>query len=182
MTDASPSGSERVGKRLIVAAIGMVGGVYVAFPAALAGRALARPRRERLGPPPAGPVTVLIVAHNEADAITHKLDDVAGLGRPVETIVASDGSIDATVELARQHASCPTVLDLPRRGKAAALNAGVAVASGDIIVFTDANSRFDARSFEALLAPFSDPEVGGVAGDQRYDARAAGTATGERDY
>jgi cellulose synthase/poly-beta-1,6-N-acetylglucosamine synthase-like glycosyltransferase len=127
-------------------------------------------------------VSFLIVAHNEADSITRKLDDIARLGRPFQVIVASDGSLDGTVELARRHPSQPTVLDLPRRGKAAALNAGVAVASGDIIVFTDANSRFDPGSIEALLAPLADPAVGGVAGDQRYDDRGAGTATGERDY
>jgi cellulose synthase/poly-beta-1,6-N-acetylglucosamine synthase-like glycosyltransferase len=167
---------------MIVAAIGMVGGVYLAFPAALAARAFARPRRVRSGPPTTRSVTVLIVAHDEAEVISRKLDYVAGLGHSVEVIVASDGSVDGTVELARAHPSRPRVLDLPRGGKAAALNAGVAMAGGDIIVFTDANSRFDTTSFEALLAPFADPDVGGVAGDQRYEARRGGTATGERDY
>ena len=184
MKIAPRSSGERVGKRLIVTAIGVVGGVYLALPAALAARSLACPRNVRSGSARPRSVTVLIVAHDEADVISSKLDDVARLAcsHPMQVIVASDGSNDGTVELARSHPSKPTVIDLPRRGKAAALNAGVALAGGDVIVFTDANSRFDSESLEHLLAPFSDPHVGGVAGDQRYDYRAAGTATGERDY
>ncbi|MEO5885422.1 MAG: glycosyltransferase family 2 protein, partial [Candidatus Limnocylindrales bacterium] len=76
------------------------------------------------------------------------------------------------------------LLDLPRVGKADALNAAVAVSSGEILVFTDANTRFAPDAIEALIAPFADPEVGGVAGDQRYvkATREDGIAQGERGY
>ena len=183
MNGSRPNG-ERVGKCLIAFAVTGAGGVYVGLPAALAVWSAVRPHHLRPRAAQPGSVTVLIVAHNESDVIEAKLDDVArqNLTQAVQVIVASDGSTDATVELARAHPTQPIVLDLPRRGKAAALNDGVAVAVGDVIVFTDANSRLGGESIGRLLAPFSDPDVGGAAGDQRYDDRASGTATGERDY
>ncbi|MFT2588488.1 glycosyltransferase, partial [Escherichia coli] len=56
-----------------------------------------------------------------------------------EIIVVSDGSTDATLAVARQFASgIVRVLELPeRRGKAAALNAGCALARNEVIVFAD---------------------------------------------
>jgi glycosyltransferase involved in cell wall biosynthesis len=174
----------RIGKGAFAVAIADAVAVYLALPAGLALWSVLRPRHLHHGAAQPRSVTVLIVAHNEAGVIAEKLDDIArqDVSQPLEVIVASDGSTDATVDLARDHPSRPIVLDLPRRGKAHALNAGVALATGDVIVFTDANSRLRRESMGHLLAPFSDADVGGVAGDQRYDDRASGTATGERDY
>jgi hypothetical protein len=66
----------------------------------------------------------------------------------------------------------------------AALNAAAAAASGEVLVFSDANSSYDAGALRALLRPFADPEVGGVAGDQRYlrAGQHADAAEGERAY
>jgi len=44
----------------------------------------------------------------------------------------------------------------------------VAAAAGEILVFTDANSIFAPDALRAIVSPFADPAVGGVAGDQRY--------------
>src|SRR6185436_10266420 len=87
----------------------------------------------------------------------------------LRVIVASDGSTDRTNRIVREFpADRVTLIELPRVGKADALNAAVAVASGDVLVFSDANSLFLPGSLRALVAPFKDPAVGGVAGDQRY--------------
>jgi hypothetical protein len=43
---------------------------------------------------------------------------------------------------------------------------------GDVLVFSDANSLFLPGSLRALVAPFKDPAVGGVAGDQTIPPRA----------
>jgi cellulose synthase/poly-beta-1,6-N-acetylglucosamine synthase-like glycosyltransferase len=67
----------------------------------------------------------------------------------------------------------------------AALNAAAGTARGDVLVFSDANSSYEPGALRALLRPFADPEVGGVAGDQRYLApgRHAPSGTeGERAY
>ena len=80
----------------------------------------------------------------------------------LELIVASDGSGDGTVEAA-QAAGAAIVLDLPRIGKLSALNRAEQVSSGEILVFTDADSMFEPGTLRRLVSNFADEEVGGVA-------------------
>lgn len=134
-------------------------------------------------------VTLIIAAHNEAASIGRKLDNVLAVDYPVEQLeilVASDGSSDATEEIVRgyQHRGV-RLLALPRLGKAQALNAAVDAARGEVLVFSDANSMFERRALRALVSPFADRAVGGVAGDQRYERPAGGVdahGSGERGY
>lgn len=166
------------------ASIAAIGVTYLGLPLYVGLRAKLRPRPLRLGAVPLGSVSVVIAAHDEAATITATLDRLHTQHCPevVEIVVASDGSTDATVELARAHPSRPIVLDLPRTGKAGALDRAIDASVGDIVVFTDANTELADGAIEALLRPFTDPKVGGVAGDQRYGTRPSGTASSERDY
>lgn len=129
-------------------------------------------------------VSIIVAAHNEADVIGGKIESVLGLDYPaecLELVVASDGSDDGTNEIVAafgERAALPAVrlLALPRMGKASALNAAVETAEGEILVFSDANSIFAPHTLQALLAPFADAAVGGVAGNQVYTASANGSA------
>ncbi len=133
-------------------------------------------------------VSVLIAAHNEESSIGAKVSNMLALDYPadrLQIVVVSDGSTDRTMEILRTF-NTPRVisLDLPRGGKAAALNSGVRHCTGEVLVFSDANSVFDQNALRALVAPFADTSVGGVAGDQRYlkgGSRSAADA-GERSY
>ncbi|MGE0160391.1 MAG: glycosyltransferase family 2 protein [Gemmatimonadales bacterium] len=117
-------------------------------------------------------VSVIVAAYDEADGIEERIRNLLASDYPsdrLEVVIASDGSTDRTVELAS--AVDPThvrVLDLPRRGKAAALATGAEEARGDILVFTDANTVFRADALAALVSNFADPDVGGVAGHTTY--------------
>jgi cellulose synthase/poly-beta-1,6-N-acetylglucosamine synthase-like glycosyltransferase len=126
--------------------------------------------------------SMIIAAHNEAANIGVKLDNTLALDYPpeqLEIIIASDGSTDDTAAIVRRFSDRGVrLLDLSRQGKAAALNAAVAAASGDILVFSDANSMYDPGAIRALARPFTDPSVGGVAGNQVYRATTAATAPG----
>lgn len=141
-------------------------------------------RRDPRSAPITPSVSLVVSAYNEADAIGPKLDSLLALDYPaerVEIIVASDGSTDRTNEIVEGYRDRGIrLLALPRMGKAAALNAAVAAASGEIVAFSDANSQFAPGSLRALVAPFADEAVGGVAGDQRY--LPADGAVGERSY
>ncbi len=141
-------------------------------------------RRDHRSAPITPTVSLIVSAHNEADAIGLKLDNLLELDYPpdrVEIIVASDGSDDGTNLLVSGYEPRGVrLLELPRLGKARALNAAVEQAEGEIVVFSDANSLFAPGSLRALVAPFADPAVGGVAGDQRY--LPADGALGERSY
>jgi cellulose synthase/poly-beta-1,6-N-acetylglucosamine synthase-like glycosyltransferase len=76
------------------------------------------------------------------------------------------------------------VLELPRVGKITALNAGVEAASGEILVFTDADSLLRPETLDQLTANFADPAVGGVSANEVSGARspASGVARGEGAY
>lgn len=161
---------------------------YVVFPAAVVARARlrARPHREGDVTPP---VSVVIAARDEEAAIGDKLRSVLEADYPadrLEVIVASDGSRDRTEDEVRALAPRVRLLSLPRLGKAHALNSATAAARGEVVVFTDANSRFTETTLRALVRPFADPEVGGVAGDQRYlppeTIDPEGIVSGERSY
>lgn len=129
-------------------------------------------------------VSLLIAAHNEEKSIGAKLDNVLALDYPadcLEIIIASDGSDDGTSAVVQQYAQRGVrFLDLPRLGKAPVLNAAAATANGKILVFSDANSMFAPDAIRALVRPFADPRVGGVAGNQRYLRQ--GSDGGERSY
>jgi len=133
-------------------------------------------------------VSVIIAAYNEAAGIAARIENLLALDYPadrIEVIVASDGSTDGTDAIVRRGAHRRVrVLTLPRQGKAPALEAAVAASSGDILVFTDANSQFAPDAVHQLVRPFADPGVGGVAGNQRYrEGRVlTGSSAGESSY
>ncbi len=177
------------------AAAGTIAATYVLFPAAILvrGRLLRRPlATANVAPDPtpdATPaVTVIVAAHNEELSIGAKLANLLAAEYPADRrqiLVASDGSDDTTNAVVRTFADRGVrLLALPRVGKAAALNAALAEATGDIVVFSDANSMFVPGAIRAIVRPFADPDVGGVAGDQRYlrGGASGAMAEGERGY
>lgn len=156
---------------------------YIGFPLLTALRGLLRTRPVQRGD--AQPrVTMIIAAYNEASVITKKLDNTLALDYPqdrLSIIVASDGSDDGTNELVSSYpAANIRLLALPRQGKNRTLNTAVAAADGEILVFSDADSMLATDALQHLVAPFNDPQVGGVGGDYRYAADPA--ANGERTY
>lgn len=160
---------------------------YVGFPAVTLVRAAVRPRPHRSGNFEE-PVSVVIAAHNEEQHIGRKLESVLAQDYPADRlsiVVAADGCSDATEEVVSGYADRGVrLLALPRVGKAAALNAAVAASEGSVVVFSDANSILAPDSIRHLVRPFADPQVGGVAGDQRYlpDNDPAKATGGERSY
>jgi cellulose synthase/poly-beta-1,6-N-acetylglucosamine synthase-like glycosyltransferase len=169
---------------LFWAAVGVILYTYLLFPLVLwlRSRFLRRPYRARDHTPR---ISLIICAHNEVSGIGAKLDNVRELDYPrdrLEVIVASDGSNDGTDDLVRARAGSVRLLSLPRRGKIPTLNAAVDAASGEILVFSDANSLYAPDALRALVRPFADPDVGGVAGDQRYVRSPGAEGVGERSY
>jgi len=115
-------------------------------------------------------VTIIIAAFNEEKIITQKIDNCLSLDYPpenLEILVGSDGSSDRTVALLQAYTSkCNLrVFDFKsRRGKAAVLNDLIASASGDYLLFCDANTLFLKNTARKLLANFSDEKIGLVCG------------------
>lgn len=114
-------------------------------------------------------VTVLLAVKNGATWLEQKLKNLAELDYPrelVDIIVISDGSTDATEQIARAWSGRGvTLLAQPPEGKSAALNAGIAVARGEILFLTDVRQRLALDSLRELVACFHDPAVGAVSGE-----------------
>jgi cellulose synthase/poly-beta-1,6-N-acetylglucosamine synthase-like glycosyltransferase len=176
-----------VRRLLFWSAAGLLAYTYLLFPLLVLLRAALRSRRYDSGEI-TPTVTLVISAHNEAASIDAKLENLLSLDYPedrLEVVIASDGSDDGTDELVRGYAERGVrLVSLPRVGKAAALNTAVAEAEGEVLVFSDANSIYAPDALRALVRPFADPSVGGVAGDQRYRSRDGGDAiaSGEQRY
>jgi dolichyl-phosphate beta-glucosyltransferase len=91
-------------------------------------------------------LSIVVPAYNEATRLPSTLESIAAYiaasQRHIEVIVVNDGSDDDTLCIARRvHSRSDDyrVIDAPHRGKAAAVRTGVLEASGDIILFTDAD-------------------------------------------
>jgi cellulose synthase/poly-beta-1,6-N-acetylglucosamine synthase-like glycosyltransferase len=130
-------------------------------------------------------VSVVIAAHNEARHLPGRLRNLLEqrYAGAVEIIVVSDGSTDSTPAVVRSFAGRIRTLEVPRGGKPSALNAGVATATSEILVFADARQRFDRDAIAELVANFDDPRVGGVTGalilDCEQDSAAVQSSAGE---
>jgi poly-beta-1,6-N-acetyl-D-glucosamine synthase len=166
-----------------------VGYVYVGYPALLALWAQVRSRSAnasveggakasaaRLEPG----VSIIIAARNEAPRVRARLHNLLALDYPSDRrqiIVVSDGSTDDTATAAASVDGPIDVISIPASGKAAALNAGVAYASHEILVFADARQRFAPDALRALVAPLSDAHIGGVSGELVLDSEGDGRET-----
>jgi cellulose synthase/poly-beta-1,6-N-acetylglucosamine synthase-like glycosyltransferase len=117
-------------------------------------------------------VTLIVPVHNEQDRIGRKLVNTAALRYPagrLQTLFVSDGSTDRTIDLIRTNlTNTMSVVELPRRGgKAAALNAGLAQAVHEVLVFSDASIELEPDALQRIVGPFRDPSIGCVSGEDR---------------
>ena len=148
--------------------------VYVGYPVLLWIWSRVRPRP--VHPQPADPpVSIILAARNEAHHLAMRIENLLSLDYPrerLQIVVASDGSTDDTQAVLEPFGARVTAVYLPTVGKAHALNAAVASARHDILVFADARQRFAPDAIRALVAPLSDPEVGGVCGELILDCES----------
>jgi cellulose synthase/poly-beta-1,6-N-acetylglucosamine synthase-like glycosyltransferase len=156
-----------------------VGYVYVGYPVLLVIWASLRPARMRRAPhdqtePPR--LSIVMAARNEAERLPARIDNLRALDYPadrLEIIVVDDGSSDDTLDVLFQNRDLIHTVQGPALGKAAALNLGVARATGDVLVFADARQMFSPDALRALVEPLADPTVGGVTGELILDCEAA---------
>ena len=129
----------------------------------------------------APPLSILIAAHNEARCLRATLENKLALvyPGPVQIIVVSDGSTDGTDDIAREFEDRGVLVlrQEPRRGKTAALNLAAEHATGEVLVFADANSIYAADALGMLTRNFRDPAVGYVTGRMIYGTGAGSAAS-----
>jgi cellulose synthase/poly-beta-1,6-N-acetylglucosamine synthase-like glycosyltransferase len=166
---------------------------YLGYPLLLAAWARLSPRPVRKSPiqPDSWPsVSIVVAARNEAPRLVGRITNLLQLAYPGtrEIIVVSDGSTDGTVDTLHDFirlnsvaASSLRVMEVAPGGKPGALNAGVAAATGEILVFADARQRFAADALVELVANFTDPQVGGVTGQLMLDTETTPSSSSVGD-
>lgn len=112
-------------------------------------------------------VSIIVIAFNEANHIAERVQDCLSVDYPaenLEVIVASDGSTDGTVAEVRSVSGPVEVFDNPNGSKSETRNLAVEHASHDILLFTDADTRYEPSCVRRLVDRYANPEVGAVCG------------------
>lgn len=137
-------------------------------------------------------VSVLVVAHNEEKVIADKLKNLVQTEYPlnlIQYIVASDYSTDRTNELVegfiKKHPELNIILYKAKdhKGKTNAQNEAQKLATGEILIMTDANAMFAPNAISELVASFSDDRIVYVTGQLVYqNSNTNDTAAAESLY
>ncbi|MEM8883298.1 MAG: glycosyltransferase [Planctomycetota bacterium] len=113
-------------------------------------------------------VTLLISAHNEEKVVRAKLENALETDYPGawQVVIASDGSSDATDEIAREFEAQGVRLHRndPRTGKAGMIRRVSETIETPITVLSDCNAMYEPGAIRALVARFEDEQVGAVTG------------------
>jgi cellulose synthase/poly-beta-1,6-N-acetylglucosamine synthase-like glycosyltransferase len=158
---------------VIALSLGWVAFGYLGYPLALAVLRAVSPRpvlRADRFPP----LSVILAVHDGERFLRRKLEATLALDYPgpVQVIVASDGSTDATNTIAAEFAArgVELVALATRGGKESAQAAAVAQARGEIVVFSDVTAELEKDALRAIVRPFADPTVGCVSSEDRVQS------------
>ncbi|MEP6765336.1 MAG: glycosyltransferase [Gemmatimonadaceae bacterium] len=124
-------------------------------------------------------VSVILATRDRAEIVAARIANLLSTDHPahlVEVIVALDaeGAQCNVSDLEGIDSRVRAVVGDAPGGKAAALNAGVRIASGEILVLSDAQQRYDTRTIPELVASLEDQRFGAVSGALQLGGDAAG--------
>jgi cellulose synthase/poly-beta-1,6-N-acetylglucosamine synthase-like glycosyltransferase len=144
-----------------------------------------RPRKRRFEPGSWPTLSIIVAARNEAARLPARVANLLDqeYPGPREILVVSDGSTDDPAGALAHFDTRVRLIEVPSGGKPLALNAGVAEACGELLVFADARQRFAPGALLELASNFADPQVGGATGelvlDWELDPAAADSGVGD---
>lgn len=96
-------------------------------------------------------ISIVLPAKNESAAIGQTVEKIKQLSIHHEIIVVNDGSTDNTREVVEQ-AGAKVVTHPYSKGNGAAIKTGARTATGDVIVFMDADGQHDPQDIPRLIA------------------------------
>ncbi len=116
-------------------------------------------------------VSLIVPARNEAEGLPELLLAIEAAVPEAEVIVVNDGSTDGTADVCRKH-SLRLISHPCSMGNGAAVKTGARMASGEILVFMDADGQHDPEDIQSLLEKMADGyEM--VVGARRPDTHAS---------
>jgi len=114
-------------------------------------------------------LSVIVPVFNERRTIRQILDKVRAVPLDKEIIIVDGGSTDGTRELLGLEAAqsdTRVIYEPERRGRGRALMEGLAAATGDVIIFQDADLELDPMDYPALVAPLESGQCDVVFGSR----------------
>jgi len=130
------------------------------------------------------PVTLIVAAYNEECILSEKITNTLQIDYPshlLRVIFITDGSTDGSSELVRQFPFITLLHQSPREGKSAAIKRAMRHVQTPVVVFSDANAMLNADCLKAIVRHYSDPAVGGVAGEKRIKSNPRNSGLGEAE-
>ncbi len=125
-------------------------------------------------------VSIIIPAYNEAQSIGGLVSKIIELYPGFEILVINDGSTDDTASIAKDAGA--HVYSHPYNiGNGAAIKSGIRRASGDILVFMDADLQHHPEDIETMLNYFPDYDMV-VGARSKKDQTSLGRALGNKIY
>ncbi|HMB56351.1 MAG TPA: glycosyltransferase family 2 protein [Arenimonas sp.] len=116
-------------------------------------------------------ISLILPAKNEAEGLRRTLPGVRAVLPDAEVIVVDDGSSDDTAAVAREFGA--TVLSSPySMGNGAAIKRGARAATGEVLMFMDADGQHDAALIPPLIARL-DEGYDMVVGARGWDGQAS---------
>lgn len=178
-----------LGTIVLAAAIVLLTWVYLGYPVVVALLARIAPWKAQPSEP-APSLSVAIAVHDGAAVIAERIADAfaqeVGGVRLTEVLIGSDGSRDGTDRIVAELAESEPrlrLLALPRGGQTTTQDALFKAATADVVVLTDAETRFEPGCLAALADAFRDPRVGAATGRLEWrDERATATSRNEGLY
>jgi glycosyltransferase involved in cell wall biosynthesis len=102
-------------------------------------------------------ISCIIPVYNGARYLREAIDSILGQSyRPLQVIVADDGSTDNTPDIAAEYGDRITYIQQPNQGYAAAKNLGLSVAKGDLIAFLDADDVWHSEKLKRQIPIMQD--------------------------
>lgn len=121
-------------------------------------------------------LSVVIPAYNEESTLANVVGEVLKLPHVLEVIVVDDGSTDGTRQVCEELGRVPKVriVHMPRnQGKCAALKAGFALSTGEIVIVQDADLEYDPNEIPDVIQPILDGRADVVYGSRFLVRRSA---------
>jgi cellulose synthase/poly-beta-1,6-N-acetylglucosamine synthase-like glycosyltransferase len=124
-------------------------------------------------------VCLFVTAYNEKDFIRGKVENSFQLDYPkekVQYIWITDGSDDGTPDLLQKYEHLEVFHEAARKGKMHAMNRGIQFVKAPVVIFSDTNTFLNKKAIREIVACFSDPRIGCVAGEKRIVEHKADSA------
>jgi len=130
------------------------------------------------------PVTLIVAVYNEQCILREKIKNTLQIDYPshlLQVIFITDGSTDGSSEMVSQFPFITLLHQSHREGKSAAIKRAMRYVQTPVVVFSDANAMLNAGCIKAIVRHYSDPTVGGVAGEKTIVSNSRNSVLGEAE-